>query len=218
MCFGNPFPQIGQALVMMPPGETDRGAMRAAQHDPHAFGAVFERHFDDVRRYLVRRVGPALGDDLAAETFVLALDGRRRFDASQGEVRPWLFGIAANLLRRHRREENRRLAAYARTGVDPVLDELGLAEERLDARRQGPALAGALGALPAREREPLLLLAWAGLSYEEIAIALGEPLGTVRSRLSRGRARVRRALTEAEEPVPDARRASLVTDGKGRLT
>jgi RNA polymerase sigma-70 factor (ECF subfamily) len=161
---------------------------------------------------------PALGDDLAAETFVLALDGRRRFDARQGQVRPWLFGIAANLLRRHRRDENRRLAAYARSGVDPVLDELGLAEERLDARRRGPALAAALRALPSREREPLLLLAWAGLSYEEIALALDEPLGTVRSRLSRGRARVRRALTEEHEPAPDAARASLLTDAKGRLT
>jgi RNA polymerase sigma-70 factor (ECF subfamily) len=203
---------------MRPPDDIDRDAMRAARDDPAAFRIVFERHFDDVRRYLVRRVGPALGDDLAAETFVLALDGRRRFDAQQGEVRPWLFGIAANLLRRHRREENRRLAAYARTGVDPVLDELGLAEERLDARRRGPALAAALRTLPSREREPLLLLAWAGLSYEQIAVALDEPLGTVRSRLSRGRARVRAALRDGLDPTRDASRASLVTDVKGRLT
>jgi RNA polymerase sigma-70 factor (ECF subfamily) len=203
---------------MRPPSDIDHSAMQAARDDPAAFGGVFERHFDDVRRYLVRRVGPALGDDLAAETFVRAFDGRRRFDAAHGEVRPWLFGIAANLLRRHRRDENRRLAAYARSGVDPVLDELGLAEERLDARLRGPALAAALRALPGREREPLLLLAWAGLSYEEIALALGEPVGTIRSRLSRGRARVRWALTAAEEPAAGEAIAPLLTTGKGRLT
>jgi RNA polymerase sigma-70 factor (ECF subfamily) len=199
--------------------DTDRRAMLAARHDPAAFGAVFERHFDDVRRYLVRRIGPALGDELAAETFVRAFDGRRRFDVRQGELRPWLFGIAANLLRRHRRDENRRLAAYARSGVDPVLDELGLADARVDARRQGAALAAALRALPPREREPLLLLAWAELTYEEIALALGVPLGTVRSRLSRGRARLRRELaSERGRPPADEGLGPLITEMKGRLT
>ena len=183
------------------------------------FAAVFERHFDDVRRYLVRRVGPALGDELAADTFVRAYEGRRRFDPARGEQRAWLFGIAANLMRRHRREEERRLRAYARTGVDPVLDALEDVDARVDASRQGRALAGALAALPARERDPLLLLAWAELSYEEIGEALRLAPGTVRSRLSRGRARLRRELEAGSGQVSgDEGLAPLLSDAKGRLT
>jgi RNA polymerase sigma-70 factor, ECF subfamily len=183
------------------------------------FAAVFERHFDDVRRYLVRRVGPALGDELAADTFVRAYEGRPRFDPARGEQRAWLFGIAANLMRRHRREEERRLRAYARTGVDPVLDALEDVDARVDASRQGRALAAALATLPARERDPLLLLAWAELSYEEIAGALRLPLGTVRSRLSRGRARLRRELENGHGQVTgDEGLAPLLSDAKGRLT
>lgn len=81
------------------------------------FGEIFDRHFAEIDRYLARRVGAALADDLVAETFVVALGSRGRYDLGAADARPWLFGIAANLLRRHWRTARRRLRAYARTGV-----------------------------------------------------------------------------------------------------
>jgi RNA polymerase sigma-70 factor (ECF subfamily) len=193
--------------------DLDRAAVRASCDEPRAFSSVFERHFDDVRRYLVRRVGSALGDELASETFARAFDGRRRFDAERGVVRAWLFGIAANLLRHRARSEERRLRAYARSGVDPVVEELEGVPARIDAQRTGPRLAVALARLSAGEREVVLLYAWAELSYEEIAVALELPVGTIRSRLSRARGRLRHELSCGADTYDDPR-ARLALDGR----
>jgi RNA polymerase sigma factor (sigma-70 family) len=152
-----------------------------------AFEELFERHFDAIYGYLARRVGPDLGRDLASETFTRAFAARERHNALRGEERPWLFGIANNLLRRHYRDEERRLHAFARLDV-----------HRDDVSPDEPRLAGALGALSCEERDVLLLFAWADLAYEEIAAALGLPLGTVRSRLHRARAHFRAALEREE--------------------
>ncbi|HXF74250.1 MAG TPA: sigma-70 family RNA polymerase sigma factor [Actinomycetota bacterium] len=123
--------------------------------------------------YLVRRVGPQVAEELAAEVFTQAFRQRGRFDPAREDAGPWLFGIAANLLRRHRREERRRLMAYARTGVDAVAhDETEEVDSRTDADAIGRQLALALATLRASEREVLLLFAWAELSYQEIAEAL----------------------------------------------
>lgn len=138
-----------------------------------------------------RRVGAQLADELAAETFAVAFSRRGGFDPRHADARPWLYGIAANLLRNHRRSERRQLLAYARTGVDPVEpDAFSGADDRLDAARAMRGLAEALASLRDQEREVLLLFAWAELSYEEIAQALVIPVGTVRSRLSRARKRL----------------------------
>ena len=164
-----------------------------------AFVAIFERHFDAIHRYLRRRVGRDLADDLAAETFARAYAGLAQFDP-RSDARPWLFGIAANVLRRHYRDEERKLRAYARTGVDPAIAAELVPVERLDAT--GPRLAAALADLPPVERDALLLYAWGELDYAEIAQALAVPVGTVRSRLHRARARIRAALgarTEGED-------------------
>ena len=152
-----------------------------------AFEELFERYFDSVYGYLARRVGPDLGRDLASETFTRAFSARKRYDPARGEVRPWLFGIANNLLRRHYRDEERRLQAFARLNVP---------DESLP--REEPRLADALAALSREERDVLLLFAWGNLEYAEIATALGLPLGTVRSRLHRARAHVRAALEREE--------------------
>jgi RNA polymerase sigma-70 factor (ECF subfamily) len=183
------------AIGQYPSVETDAELIVASVVDPSRFEAIFDRHFAEIDRYLARRIGAQLADDLAADTFVVAFRSRARYDANAPNARPWLYGIAANLARRHWRTERRRLRAYARTGADPLsstdVDEV---ERRIDALAAGPALAGALAALKPRDREILLLFAWADLSYEEIATALAIPVGTVRSRLSRTRARVRNQL------------------------
>jgi len=157
---------------------------------------IFDRHFVAIHRYLHRRVGRELAEDLAAETFAVALRRRAGHDPHRADARPWLFGIAANLLRHHRRTERRQLVAYARSGVDPVSEGgFEAADDRVDARAAGPALAWALAALKPWDREVLLLHAWADLTYQEIADALSIPVGTVRSRLARARGRVRELLS-----------------------
>ncbi len=143
-----------------------------------------------------------LADDLAQETFAVAFERRSSFNPSHESARPWLFGIAGNLLRHHGRTERRQLLAYARSGVDPASDPgFEAAEDRVDAGALGPALARALASLRHRDREVLLLHAWADLSYEEIARALGVPVGTVRSRLFRARRRIRKRLGEIGQVV-----------------
>jgi len=99
---------------------SDSEALRASRADPLAFVAIFERHFDAVSRYLRRRAPADLADDLTAETFVRAFQHRRRYRALRDDARPWLFGIAMNLLREHLRHEQRELRAFARTFIDPV--------------------------------------------------------------------------------------------------
>jgi RNA polymerase sigma factor (sigma-70 family) len=170
---------------------TDAEAIGASLADPEVFAVLFNRHFDAIHGYVQRRVGPSLADEIAAETFTRAFDRRGGYDATREDARAWLLGISANLLRRHWRSERRRLHAYAKSAG------------RDDSELSGPLaaeLAAALKALPRREREPLLLLAWADLSYEEIADALDIPIGTVRSRISRARGKLRGPHLDSYRP------------------
>jgi RNA polymerase sigma factor (sigma-70 family) len=178
----------------------DSDAISASAATPSDFAAIFDRHFDVIHAYLQRRVGRDLADELAAETFLIAFDKRARYDASRPDARPWLFGIATNLLHRHRRHELRQLRAYARSAADPILDAFDGVEARLDAFNVRRELVDALTRIPAEELDALLLFAWADFSYGEIAEALEIPIGTVRSRLSRARTRMRAELKL--EPTP----------------
>jgi RNA polymerase sigma-70 factor (ECF subfamily) len=199
-------------------GPSDAQIIECSLAEPARFGAIFERHFATIHRYLNRRVGIPLADDLAAQVFTEAFARRARYDATRPEALPWLYGIATNLLRRHHRAEQRQLRAYARLGVDPVgPDELSSLLDRLDAARSGPALAGGLAALRPDDRDVLLLYAWAELGYREVADALGIPLGTVRSRLSRARQAMRDRLVLDLDSHAEQRRDSgemEVLDGR----
>ena len=166
-----------------------------------SFEDAFEAEFASLHRYLARRLGGATADDLAAETFAVAFRTWDRLDPTR-PVRPWLYGIAANLVRHHWRKERRMLRAYARTRVDPVLAQEDETVARADADARHRELAAGLAGLRRDEREILLLHAWAELSDSEIAGALGVPVGTVKSRLSRTREKLRNQLTEVgQEPV-----------------
>jgi RNA polymerase sigma-70 factor, ECF subfamily len=158
-----------------------------------SFEETFEAEFPPLHRYLHRRVGGSSADELAAETFAVAFRSWDRLDPAR-PVRPWLYGIAANLMRHHWRKERRMLRAYARTGVDPVLGQEDEAVERADADVRHRELADALAGLRRNEREILLLHAWAELTDAEIADALDLPPGTVKSRLSRTREKLRNQL------------------------
>ncbi|WP_327087939.1 RNA polymerase sigma factor [Nonomuraea sp. NBC_01738] len=169
--------------------------MPISQGNPDAFGAVFDAHFPEILRYIGRRVGADAAEDLAAETFLIAFKRRAVFDASLGEVRPWLYGIATNLVRRHRRTELRYYRALMRAG--PPLDDGGHDErvvDRLGAEVAVGEVARLLAGLPAGERDVVLLVAYGRLSYGEVARALGVAEGTVASRLSRARTKMREAL------------------------
>jgi RNA polymerase sigma-70 factor (ECF subfamily) len=169
-----------------------------------SFEDAFEAEFPALHRYLARRLGFSAADDLSAETFAIAFRNWERLDADR-PVAPWLYGIAANLIRHHWRKEQRMLRAYARTGVDPIVADHEEAAERVDAQSQQRAVADALAALRPADREILLLHAWAELSDSEIADAIGLPLGTVKSRLSRTRERLRNRLADIGQEAVEAR-------------
>ncbi len=176
---------------------SDADVMRASVADPARFQTLFERHFAVIFRYVGRRLGRQAAEDVSAEVFLQAFEVRGRYDPSYTDARPWLFGIAANIVRRWRRTEERRLRALARQPAEPAAapdDPVS----RLDSRATRPRLARALAGLRPDEREVLLLVAWADLTYDEVAVALGIPVGTVRSRLHRARARMSRELGLAE--------------------
>jgi RNA polymerase sigma factor (sigma-70 family) len=179
------------------PGRSDASIIERSVKDPQAFSVLFERHFDEIHRYLARRIGVDRADDLAAEAFVVAFERRATFRAP-GDVRPWLFGIATNLLRNQWRAERRALNALA----DLTAAAEGSGADVGGVRRM--EVLEAVAALDADQRDVVLLFAWEGLSYEEIGSALGVPVGTVRSRLARARRRLRKQLADPPPVVgPD---------------
>jgi RNA polymerase sigma factor (sigma-70 family) len=165
---------------------TDAEAIARSRSDPEAFMVVFERHFAEIGRYLARRLPVDVAAELASETFARAFAARDRYDISRSDARPFLYGIATNLVRRHWRSERRMLRAYAQLRREAVA---------LEAQSESNTeLAAALASLTPDEREVLLLYVWADLDYEQIGQALNVPVGTVRSRLNRARGRLRERL------------------------
>jgi RNA polymerase sigma-70 factor (ECF subfamily) len=167
---------------------TDAELLARSIAEPTAFGDLYERHSLAVRRYVVRRMGDAVGEDLAAEVFLRGFRARGRYRAERDTALPWFLGIANNVIADHRRLERRRLATLARLSHDPdrYPEQSGAA---LD-----PALVAALRRLPAVERDALLLVVWGELTQDEAAVALGVPVGTVSSRITRARQRLTGAL------------------------
>ncbi|MER5689505.1 RNA polymerase sigma factor [Streptomyces sp. NPDC002205] len=163
--------------------------------DPQQFAELYDRYAPDIHRYVARRLGDWLADDVTAETFLVAFRRRYRFDPARGSVRPWLYGIASNLIAGHRRSEVMQYRVLARTAVDPVVvDYHDSTDSRVAAAAVSRQLADALAHLSRGDRDVLLLIAWESLSYDEVAQALGIPIGTVRSRLNRARKKARKAL------------------------
>ncbi|WP_433179353.1 RNA polymerase sigma factor [Actinoallomurus sp. CA-150999] len=183
--------------------ECDDAQLIVESHqDPEIFATLFDRYADDIHRYAARRVGTEHADDIVAETFLVAFRRRASYDTTRPMARPWLYGIATNLLARHRREEERLYRALQRTGVDPLPESMDNAVvARVAAQSHQRALAAALAGLKPRDRDTLLLLAWGGLTYEEVAEALDVPTGTVRSRIHRARKKTREALATTTDLI-----------------
>jgi RNA polymerase sigma factor (sigma-70 family) len=169
--------------------------VEASLADPRRFAELYDRYAPDIHRYAARRVGESSADDVVAETFLVAFRRRDRFDPSRGAARPWLYGIAGNLIAGYRRSEVKQYRVLARTAADPVApDHHDHTEDRVAAAAVTRQLGAALTRLSQGDREVLLLVAWESLTYDEVAQALGIPIGTVRSRLNRARKKVRKAL------------------------
>lgn len=178
-------------------GDADLAA--AFRRDPQAFAMVHARYFTDVYRYTAGRLGAQTAEDITADTFCDAFRLRERYDATRGGLRPWLLGIATNLIARHTRREARRYRALSRgggKGTVPGPEDDTLA--RIAAARMRPELARAMASLSRGERDVVTLVALGHLSYQEVAAALGVSQGTVGSRLSRARRRLREAIDRGE--------------------
>lgn len=183
---------------------TDSEIIQRSLDQPSAFAQLFDRHARVVNAFATYRVGRLTAEDVLSETFLVAFRRRADYDVGVESAVPWLLGIASRLIRRHRAVEAKHWRSFAAAvsgeehssegGVDDAMT-------RLDAEREVDGLRGRIAALAPKDRETLLLYAWQGLTYEEVAAALGVPVGTVRSRLNRVRKRldpVRRAQALAK--------------------
>jgi RNA polymerase sigma-70 factor (ECF subfamily) len=171
----------------------DSECIQASMNSPARFSEIFERHASHVEAFVLSRVGETAKDDVLSETFLTAFRQRGKFDPSAESARPWLLGIATRLIRRHRAQEAahwRRLVASAKVTDVTAPNEEARASDRVDAAAAIRTLGPLIAALPRRDRDTLLLYAWGDLTYEQVAAALKIPVGTVRSRLSRIRARL----------------------------
>ncbi|MFG1867062.1 RNA polymerase sigma factor [Micromonospora arborensis] len=192
-----------------------RARVRAG--DPGAFAELFDRYARSVYNHAFRLTADwATAEDVMAATYLQAWRSRERVGEEGGSLRPWLLGIATNEARNHIRSNRRyRRVAAALLAADVTLpDHADEVAGRLDDSRRIAAAIDALTRLRRPEREVLTLCLWEGLDYESAAQALGVPVGTVRSRLSRARARLRTLVDAppraARPPVVDA---SLVREG-----
>lgn len=191
---------------------TDSEIIQRSLGQPRAFAELFDRHAGSVGRYAARRLGSDAGEDILSETFLVAFARRRSFDAAWDSALPWLFGIASRLIKKHRVRE----AKHHRSSVESAHREEHVSHgdlegtiARLDAEISTRELAPRIAALSAKERDTLLLYAWGDLTYEEVAVALGVPVGTVRSRMNRIRTRL--------DPTRGSRRERVVSEKEGEV-
>ncbi|MDA8296396.1 MAG: RNA polymerase sigma factor [Actinomycetota bacterium] len=163
---------------------------RSVSGDDEAFVELLHRHEAAVWAYVARRVGRGQAKDLVSEVWIAAFGARCSYDPAFPGARPWLFGIARNVLRRHWR---------ARLDEDLEADMEALAKRAdpwpvVDERLDGAAiLRRILTQLRPEEREVLLLVVWDELSISEAARTVGVPAGTARYHLHRARVALRAA-------------------------
>lgn len=167
----------------------------ARQGEASSFGILFDRHSRAIYNFCFRRCGNwAVAEDLTSVVFLEAWR-RRSIHLENESALPWLYGIAVNVTRSQRRSLRRYQAALSRLPAphdvpDQADDVVGRGD---DEDRMRDVLV-AIQQLPQREQDVIALVAWEGLTYEEVSVALGIPVGTVRSRLSRGRRRLQELI------------------------
>ena len=174
---------------------TDSQIIERSLDDPSAFADLFERHARVIGGFAARRVGHDAAEDVLSETFLVAFRRRKDFDPAWESAKPWLLGIASRLVKKHHAQEAKQWRAFAASasGSEPWTDgQIGASDGRADAASALRALAPRIAGLSSRDRDTLLLYAWGELTYAQIAVAQGIPVGTVRSRLNRVRRKLAR--------------------------
>ncbi|MFB4352224.1 sigma-70 family RNA polymerase sigma factor [Microbacterium sp. LS_15] len=196
---------------------TDSEIIQRSLGQPRAFAELFDRHAGVVGRYAARRLGMDAGEDILSETFLVAFARRKAFDTAWDSALPWLFGIASRLIRKHRATE----AKHLRSSIESAhreehisIGDLETTIARLDAEISTRELAPRIASLSAKDRETLLLYAWGDLTYEEVAAALGVPVGTVRSRINRVRTRLNPHRSAGRTPIVKQKEGEV--DGRFR--
>jgi RNA polymerase sigma factor (sigma-70 family) len=173
----------------------DAEIIGSSQDDPELFAVIFDRHADEIHRYAARRLDRQEAADVVSDVFLAAFRNRGRYDAGRADARPWLYGIATKVISQHMRAESRRARTLAALPVPlPAVFSVEEISDRITAAQLRPRLLRVLAGLSVADRELVLLVAWAELSYEQVAEALEIPVGTVRSRLHRVRAKIRRSI------------------------
>lgn len=172
----------------------DAETLARSVEEPDRFAVFYRRHVGAILRYLRGRLSPDVAEDAAHEVFLRAFRQRESYEARFPTARPWLYGIAANVIADHHRNEVRRLRALERESQISATTP----SPKADTPDLSPELAAALRRLSLGDREALLLTVWGELSYEETATALDIAVGTVRSRIARARAFLRSELTAAQ--------------------
>jgi RNA polymerase sigma-70 factor (ECF subfamily) len=166
------------------------------------FQLAVKEHGPAVHRYLSARLGPEHAEEALSEAFATAWKIRASFKQRRGETpEAWLLGVATNVIRQHRDRERRWLrmcrdSARDQASRSDAVDELLEVDARVDAARRLESIASVVASLPRRERDPLMLHATQDLTYEQIAEILEIPIGTVRSRISRAKARLTKAMAD----------------------
>ncbi|MFI6735066.1 RNA polymerase sigma factor [Nonomuraea sp. NPDC050451] len=173
----------------------DVTVVERSMDNPDLFARLYDRYFNELYRYLAARLGSEQVEDLVADAFLIAFNARGGFDPERGTVRSWLYGIATNVVARHRRREGRRLNALSKVPAEISADgHEDRVTSQLAAEASRPELVRELKGLAKGDRDVVFLLVFGGLGYEEIATALDIPVGTVGSRINRARKKLRTAL------------------------
>lgn len=191
---------------------TDSEIIQRSLGQPRVFAELFDRHAGAVGRYAARRLGADAGEDVLSETFLVAFARRSAFDTSWESSLPWLFGIASRLIRKHRAREAKHLRssiASAHREDHVSYGDLETTIARLDAELSTRELAPQIASLSQKDRETLLLYAWGDMTYEQVAQALGVPVGTIRSRMNRVRSKL--------NPAHGGGRDRVVNEEKGEV-
>ncbi|MER6156216.1 RNA polymerase sigma factor [Streptomyces sp. NPDC001868] len=196
--------------------DPERVRERIRAGDREAFAEVYDAYARAVYNHAYRLTGDwSTAEEVMADTFLDAWRTRERLEPDGGSLKPWLLGMATNKARNAGRARGRRLAFLARRPAPaPVADFADETAGRLDDARRLAAVREVYGRLRRAEREVLALCVWSGLDYGQAAEALGVPVGTVRSRLSRARARLGRLTDERLREQRADSRANGVEPGR----
>lgn len=187
-----------------PEMEADDGtAIELSWEVPERFSEIFDRHFSSIFAFCARRVGPVLAEDIVNETFCVAFDHRRHYDTKERpNARPWLMGIATNVMRHEFRRQLREKRAVDRISVeDTHPDHDASIVDNFAAAKRVERVRAALAKLPSQEIEALLLSVLELRTYEQIAEVLQVPVGTVRSRIHRARKHLNELTVDVTSPI-----------------